>query len=304
MLVSRRTLIKGATAAGLAGLVAPTARAIGRLPAGDAEITVVADGHLDLPLSFVFPDLPQAELDALLAESGMPAGGYKPDCNVTFLRSGDRLATFDVGAGPNFMPSTGKLLQNLEEAGIDPADVTDVIFTHAHPDHLWGLVDEFDELTFPNAAYHMAEAEWNFWRAEDTLDKMPEERKSFVAGAQNRLPMIEEKVTLFKPGAEAFPGVEAVDTAGHTPGHASFMIHGGAEPVLVGGDAITNLVSFIRPEVRFGTDQEPDRAAATRAQLLDRMAGEKARLIGFHLPHPGAGRVERKDGAYRFVVEG
>ncbi|WP_235911743.1 MBL fold metallo-hydrolase [Mesorhizobium xinjiangense] len=302
MLISRRDLVKAAIALPLAGLVAPAARAIGRLTAGDAEIIVVGDGHMSLPLDFVFPDLPQEELKALLAESGMPSGGYNPDCNVTFLRSGDRLAVFDVGAGPNFMQTTGRLVENLEAAEIDPADVTDVIFTHAHPDHLWGVLDDFDELVFPNAGYRMAEAEWEFWRADDTLEKMPEERKSFVVGAQNRLEVIGEKITLFKPGAEVFPAVEAVDTAGHTPGHVSFMVYGGAEPVLVAGDAITNLASFVRPELRAGADQEPDLAAAARAKLLDRLAVEKARLIGFHLPHPGVGTVERQAGAYRFAA--
>ncbi len=302
MPISRRNLMKGTAALALAGLALPQARAMGRLAVGEGELIIVSDGHMTLPLEFLFPDLPEAELKALLAANGMPTDGYSPDCNVTFLRAGDRLAVFDVGAGPNFTPTTGRLFDNMGEAGIDPAEVTDVIFTHAHPDHLWGLFDDFDELVFPNAAYRMAEAEWDFWRAEDTLDKMPEERKSFVVGAQNRLPRIEESIRLFKPGAEVIPGVEAVDTAGHTPGHVSFMVHGGAEPVLVAGDAVTNLASFAQPELRAGSDQEPELAAATRAKLLERLAVEKARLIGYHLPHPGAGTVERKDGAYRFVA--
>lgn len=301
MNISRRDLMMGSTALALTGSIARSARAMGRIAAGDAEITVVSDGHMELPLGFVFPDVPQAELQALLAENGMPTDAYTPDCNVTFLRSGDRLAVFDVGAGPNFMATTGMLAANLEEAGIDPADVTDVIFTHAHPDHLWGLVDDFDELLFPNAAYQISEAEWDFWRAEDTLAKMPEERKSFVVGAQNRMAMIEGQVGLFKPGAEVFPGVEAVDTAGHTPGHVSFMIHGGGEPILVAGDTLMNALSFTEPGLHAGSDQDPEMGAATRMRLLDRLAGEKARLIGFHLPHPGAGMAERKGNAYRFV---
>lgn len=302
MSISRRNLMKGTAALALVGLALPSARATARLATGDGELIVVSDGHMTLPLEFLFPDLPEAELKALLGENGMPTGGYNPDCNVTFLRAGERLAVFDVGAGPNFMPTAGKLFDNMNEAGIDPGEVTDVIFTHAHPDHLWGLLDDFDELVFPNADYRMAETEWDFWRADDTLEKMPEERKSFVVGAQNRLPVIEENITLFKPGTEVFPGVEAVDTAGHTPGHVSFMVHGGAEPVLVAGDAITNLASFARPELRAGSDQEPELAAANRVKLLDRLAGEKARLIGYHLPHPGTGTVERKDDAYRFVA--
>jgi glyoxylase-like metal-dependent hydrolase (beta-lactamase superfamily II) len=105
--------------------------------------------------------------------------------------------------------------------------VTDVIFTHGHPDHLWGLIDDFDEIVFPNASFHMGRAEWDFWRDPGTVDAMPEERKTFAVGAQNRLAVLADMINLFEPGAEVVPGVEAVDTSGHTPGHMSFMLHGG-----------------------------------------------------------------------------
>jgi len=214
------------------------------------------------------------------------------------------LVLFDVGAGPNFMPTAGKLLDNLGAAGIDPTDVTDVIFTHAHPDHLWGLLDDFDELICPEAAYHMSTAEWNYWSADDTLEKTPDDRKSFVVGAQNRFAAIEDRVQLFNPGKEIVPGVESVDTAGHTPGHTSFALHSGANSIMLLGDAITNVaVSFIKPEWFTGSDQDPARGAETRVSLLDRLSAEKTPLIGYHLPHPGAGFVERHDGAYRFVAE-
>jgi glyoxylase-like metal-dependent hydrolase (beta-lactamase superfamily II) len=293
----------GAAALAVAGVPWPAA-AIGRIEAGDAEITIVSDGHLVLPAPFVLPDVPEADRSAILSGNGMSTETLNPDCNISFVRSGDRLAIFDVGSGPNFMPSAGKLLENLTEAEIDPADVTDVIFTHAHPDHFWGLTDEFDELIFSNATYRMAEAEWNFWRADDTLEKMPEDRKSFVVGAQGRMPLIEEKIELFTPGTEVFPQVEVVDTPGHTPGHVSFMVHGGSDPVLIVGDVLANPVSFARPDWHWGTDHDPEIGSATRRKLLDRIATEKVRLIGFHLPHPGAGTAEAHDGAYRFVPAG
>ncbi|EKF17359.1 MBL fold metallo-hydrolase [Nitratireductor pacificus] len=301
-MMTRRDILIGGLALLGAGLPRP-AGALGRFAAGDAEIIVVSDGAMNLPLGSVYPGLSETERDALLTQSGMPTDGYRPDCNVTFLRSGDRLAVFDVGAGPNFLPTTGKLAANLPEAGIDPADVTDVIFTHAHPDHLWGLLDDFDELIFPNAAHHMAEAEWDFWRADDTLSKMPEDRKSFVVGAQNRFAALEDRINLFKPGAEILPRVEAVDTAGHTPGHVSFMVHDGSGgATLIAGDAITNPVSFVRPDLETGSDQDRAMGAAARVRLLDRLAGDRARLVGFHLAHPGFGMAERDGSAYRFVA--
>jgi len=287
---------------GLAGgLVAPRLARAQTLTTGAAEITVVSDGHLVLPMGFAYPEVPPEDLARLLAENAMPADALLPDCNVTLARIGDRLVIFDVGAGANFMPTAGKLADGLSAAGIDPADVTDVVFTHAHPDHLWGLTDDFDELVFANAEYRIGRTEWDFWSAPDTLSKVPPDRQTFVIGAQNRFAAIEDRVIFIDDGQEVLPGIEAVATPGHTPGHLSFMIQG-AEPVLVVGDAISNaVISFARPDWPSGSDQDADLGARTRLALLDRLAGDRARAIGFHFPHPGAGLVERTAGGYRYV---
>lgn len=290
----------------LAGLLPTSIRpvyALGTVAVGARELTILSDGAMSLPLSFVLPEQPKEEIETLLEKHGLSADPFKQDCNVTLLKDGDGIALFDAGAGQSFLSSTGKLTAGLQEAGIDPASITDVIFTHAHPDHLWGVLDDFDEIAFPEASFRISQAEWDFWRADDTLEKMPEARKSFVVGARNRFDAIEDKVSFFKPGEEVFPGVEAIDTAGHTEGHIAFAVHGGSDSVVVLGDSITNVaVSFEKPDWRSGSDHDPDRGVATRQALLDRLATDQSRIIGFHLPHPGAGMVERKDNAYRFVA--
>lgn len=293
----------GGSAALLGGLVAfPFARAVAQtLSTGSAELTVVSDGMMTLPLGFVFPDAPQEELVKLLEEYGQPTDAMRPDCNVTLVRAGERLAIFDVGAGPNFMSSTGKLLGSLEAAGVAPADVTDVIITHAHPDHLWGLTDDFDDLVFADADYHIGRTEWDFWSSPDAMAQMPEDRQTFVIGAQNRFAALDGRVNFIGDGDEVLPGIEAVGTPGHTPGHLSFMVHG-PQPVLIVGDAIANdTVAFAHPEWPTASDQDPGLAAKTRAALLDRLAGDKAKAIGFHFPHPGAGMVERRGEAFVYV---
>ncbi len=284
-----------------AGLAVPRAARAQTLSTGAAEITVVSDGHLVLPMGFAFPDVPQEDLAKLLADNGMATDALLPDCNVTLARIGDRLVIFDVGAGANFMPTAGRLADSLASAGVDAADVTDVVFTHAHPDHLWGLTDDFDELVFANAQYRIGRAEWDFWSAPDAIARVPQDRQTFVVGAQNRFAAIADRVIFIEGGQEVLPGIEAVATPGHTPGHLSFMIQG-AEPVLIVGDAITNsVISFARPDWPSGSDQDPALGAKTRLSLLDRLAGDRARAIGFHFPHPGAGHVERKDSGYRYV---
>lgn len=301
--LSRRNVLALATGASATLFAGRPAAAAAPMRVGAAEIRVVSDGNLVLPAAFVYPDTAEKDRNAALSANGQTGEMLKPDCNVTVLRSGDRLVVFDAGSGPNFMPSAGKLVEGMNAAGLDPAAVTDVVFTHLHPDHFWGVTDELDEIVFPKATYHVGEAEWDFWRGRDTLAKMPDDRKSFVVGAQNRAPKIEAHVKLFKVGAEVVPGIEAVSTPGHTPGHTSFMIHGG-EPFMVLGDAISNPVSFVNPGWHWGTDQEPDRAAQTRKALLGRLVAEKVRLVGFHLPEPGTGMAEASQGTFRFVQIG
>lgn len=271
---------------------------------GDGELLLLSDGNLQLPRSFLFPEsIDPDELDAFLESHGMGGEFLEPPCNVTLLRSGDRTVLFDVGAGSGFMPSAGKLSGSLEAAGIEPSDVTDVVFTHAHPDHLWGVLDDFDDLLFAEATYYMNVLEWDFWSDPETVDEMPDARKAFAAGALNRLPVIEERIVLFGWGDEVLPGVEAVDTHGHTPGHTSFALHEGSESLLLLGDAITNAaVSFAHPEWPSGSDQDQEQGIRTRQLVLDRLVADSMTCIGFHFPVPGIGRVERDGSAYRYLV--
>lgn len=266
------------------------------------QICLLSDGHLQLPQSSLYPDsIDKMAMDELLQSSGMATDVRQPDCNVTLWQHNGRNIIFDVGAGSNFMPSAGELLSSLEEAGVDPADITDVVFTHAHPDHLWGLLDDFDDLMFPDAQYHMHQGEWNYWLADDTLSKTPDARKSFVAGAQNRLPLLQDNIRLFQWGDELVAGVEAVDTHGHTPGHTSFALHDGSESLMIVGDALLHaVISFQQPSWVSGSDQNPEEGISTRLNLLDRLAAEQTRIVGFHLPQPGLGNVERSGKYYRF----
>lgn len=303
--LTRRNVLAGGLAfatAGFASRITP-AFAAANLTLGAHDITVFSDGHLTLPMNFILPEQSEEEIAALLKPHGLATDALTPDCNITLLRTGDRTVLFDVGSGANFQSTAGELPDHLAEAGIDPSDITDIAFTHAHPDHLWGILDDFDDPLYPEAQIWMPQAEWDYWRADDTLAKTPEERKSFVVGAQARFDVIEDRVNMIKPGQEVLPGVEAVDTAGHTPGHMSYMLHGGSESLLVVGDAISNtVISFEKPGWASGSDQDRDMGIATRKALLDRLAQDGSRVIGYHFPHPGGGHVERTGDAYSFVA--
>src|SRR5262245_46229981 len=157
---SRRTLLS-ATAAGLAARALPAfATAPFSFKHGAFEVTVVSDGHLVLPTNFLAPGAPSPEREELLNAAGQSAEQYDSPTNVTLVRSDGDLILIDMGSGDRFMPTAGKLWGNLKSAGIDKAKVTKVVFTHGHPDHLWGAVDELDDLVTPDAAFYVGAAEW------------------------------------------------------------------------------------------------------------------------------------------------
>lgn len=298
---TRRAMLAGGLAAACCAATTGL-RAAPVATLGPRKLEVLSDGGLTLPLGMLARDVAGDALLAELSAAGLPTQGASTALNVTLVRDGDELTLIDCGAGANFMPGAGKLGETMDAAGIDRTKVKRVLFTHAHPDHLWGALDSFDEAAFPEASFHIAEAEHDFWRAPDVFGKLGEDRHAFAAGAQRILKAIDDRLQRFRPGAEVAPGIVALDTPGHTPGHVSFAVSGGGASVVVLGDAITHSVlSFRRPDWATGADHDPAQAVATRRRLLDRLTVEKLPFIGYHLPAPGLGRAEAKDGAWRYA---
>lgn len=301
MQINRRTVLQSGAAA--LGTTALPGWAHAQMMLGDVQIDTLSDGNLVLPRDFQFGDLPQDEVTEILARYGITGDEMTPDCNVTLMRDGTKTVLFDVGAGPNFMPSAGTLWEALDTLGVYPEDVTHVVFTHAHPDHLWGLLDDFDDLVFPEAQYMIGRAERDYWLDPATPDTIGEARLAFAAGAIRYLGAIEDRLSVFDDGEEILPGIAARATFGHTPGHMSFELRSGSESVMVLGDCIGNAhVAFERPGWVSGSDQDQDMGAATRVALLDQLASDQMPFIGFHMPYPGIGRAEKSGDSYRFVA--
>ena len=300
MTLSRRTFLQGAAALPVLGAMPRLATA--NMALGSATLTTVSDGSLMLPGSFIFDPMPKDELAPILAQYGQDSERLTPECNLALYRDGTNTVLFDVGSGPDFMPTAGTIVDSLDAIGLAPEDVTHVLFTHAHPDHIWGLLDDFDEPLFYEASYMMGRAEWDYWWNPETVNTIGDARAAFAVGAKRRMEAIEDAVMLFDDGDEVLPGIAALSTPGHTPGHMAFEVRQGTEAALIVGDAIGNHhVAFAKPGWESGSDQDGITAAATRQMLLDRLSQEQMALVGFHLPDGGMGRAEKEGSAYRFV---
>ncbi|WP_147124251.1 MBL fold metallo-hydrolase [Shimia ponticola] len=297
MTLTRRSFIQTGTMFAAASALPRFAKAEMSL-GSNATLTTVSDGSLILPGSFIFEPMPQDKLLPLLEETGVSAERLTPECNLALYRDGTNTVLFDVGSGPDFMPTAGTVTDSLDAMGLAPEDITHVLFTHAHPDHIWGLLDDFDEPLFHDATYMMGRAEWDYWWNPETVNTIGDARAAFAVGAKRRMEAIEDAVELFDDGDEVLPGISAVSSPGHTPGHMAFEIAGGA---MVVGDAIGNHhVALRRPEWRSGSDQDADTAVASRQMLLDRLTNENLSVVGFHLPNGGMGHISKGSDGFEF----
>jgi glyoxylase-like metal-dependent hydrolase (beta-lactamase superfamily II) len=253
-----------------------------------------------LPVSVIAPDAPPEELKKLLS-AVLTGEEVTAQTNAVVIKTGTETILFDAGSGAGFQPTAGKIAESLVAAGVDPASIDKVVFSHAHPDHLWGAVGEGGATPFSKASFHISEAEWNFWTEEGLASKMPEGMKGMIETTQAKLAALKEKIATFKPGADIASGLTAIDIAGHTPGHVGFEIAGGDGLILAADTVNQPSVGFVHPDWRFGFDAIADMASANRRKLLDRAATDKIRLLGYHWPYPGIGYSESKDGAFVYV---
>ncbi len=282
----------------------PRAAAHHRFALGQREVIVLSDGHLEFPAGFLAVNVLESDVRTFLASRNLGPDRIQFHINVALIRTGDDYTLIDAGSGGTWEPTAGKLADSLEAAGIGPDRIGTVGVTHAHPDHLWGLIDDFDDsLRFPRARYLVPAREFDFWTGSE-VSRMVGPIEGIAVGARRVFRKIEPRITRIKPGEEVAPGIAVIDTAGHTPGHISVLVTSGAEKLLITADAIQNAhVSFAHPDWHPRADMDGLRASQSRRRLLDMAATDKLRVLSYHIPFPGLGRVERKGSAFGWVHE-
>lgn len=301
--MTRRQLLRCGSAAGVLSLSPGFAYANSDygFTHGEFQISVLSDGFITLPGEILVPDVSTQERADILARVDAPGGIVRARTNIPLIRKGDDLILVDIGAGRKYQSSDGDLTDNLKAAKIDPADVTKIVFTHCHPDHIWATVAEDGSLRFPNATYYVGAAEWNFWMDPDYLTSMPKGLHDFAKGAQRDLGAVRDRIVMLQPGDDVVAGMGVLDTPGHTPGHLSLELAGPEELIITADVANNEIISFEHPDWTFGYDTDPELAIQTRRRLLDRAAADRVKLLGYHWQYPGVGYVERKGTAFRFL---
>lgn len=269
---------------------------------GEAKLTVVSDGYFTLPLSMFGINATPEEVQAFMQAHYLPTDTNYAHTNHLLIEKGDAKLLVDVGSGHRFFDTAGRLVANLNALGIAPDDITQVVITHAHPDHIWGIRDEFDEPLFPSARYYLGEAERAYWMQDGLVDQVDLTEQQFVVGAINAINAEGVEWELMQAGHEVIPGVTVIDTPGHTPGHMSVLLADGDNSLIALGDSMNHAwMNFAHPGWYNSSDTDGDLAVQTRKRLLDMAATDRIPVLGYHFPFPGVGHVMSEGDSYRFI---
>lgn len=282
---------------------APTNAAVYHFKVGDFKAMVVSDGTLSFPANFFVPKADPNAVTAVLTDHFLSTDDVLAHVNALYIETDEHQVLIDTGSGNAFGPTAGHLLENLTAAGVAATDIDTVILTHAHPDHIGGILDADGQLRLPNAQFYISQAESDFWTA-DTVELpkslLDEETKAgLMATAKGNLMAIRDRTTLFTMGDEVIPHIQAVDSAGHTPGQASYLITSGEESLLATGDVFfSDPLNLENPDWEVAFDGDPEQGVIARRKLLETVTAERRLLLVPHMPFPGLGHVRPQADAY------
>lgn len=267
---------------------------------GEFSITAISDGYLSASLDLL------SNIDLLDASKlQQDAGVNDPSSihiNCYLVRGRGRTILIDAGAG-GFKQWGGKLKVNLALAGVQPSDIDTILLTHAHPDHVGGLLDSSGEAAFPDAELVIHQHEVSFWEDDSNLSRASERARGNFLFVRKVFDQYREKMRLFTDN-EVLPGISAMPLLGHTAGHSGYRIESADRSLLIWGDIVHfPQIQIARPDVSIAFDQDPLLSAKTRSKLLDVVSSDNILIAGMHLGELGFAHIQRKGNLYRIAYE-
>ncbi|MEX8195301.1 MBL fold metallo-hydrolase [Comamonas guangdongensis] len=258
---------------------------------GDFSITAISDGYLQAHLGLL------SNIDIAAATRIQNSAGQQPPeamhINCYLVRSARSTTLIDAGAG-GIKQWGGLLLQNLALAGVSPADIDTILLTHAHPDHVGGLLNAAGQRVFPNAELVVHRREWDFWLDDAHLSRASERARGNFQIARDVFERYRQQLRTFETG-EVLPGVLAMPLPGHTEGHTGYLLSSAERDLLVWGDIVHfPHIQIHRPDVTIAFDQDSGLSASTRSRMLDMASADQLLIAGMHLGEPGFARIQRE----------
>lgn len=316
MRFTRRSALLGTAAVAAAGGLTPLSvghaqsansgiTGVYRYKFGDGEIVQLLDGARTFPMPDTFvANVPKEQALAAYEALYMPKGQVTISFSPLIVKSGGKTIAIDTGNGLGAFEATkgavGNTRANMAAAGIDPKSVDIVLISHFHGDHINGLKNADGTPAYPNAEIKVPAVEWTFWTDESNQSKANGPNKGNFANVKKVFEGL--KTTPYEANKEVAPGITAIATPGHTPGHTSFVLASGSKRLAVQGDVTNHPAVFMRnPGWHLMFDNEAALAETTRRKFYDMAQAEKMPIIGYHFPFPSAGYVEKDGNGYRLV---
>jgi glyoxylase-like metal-dependent hydrolase (beta-lactamase superfamily II) len=271
--------------------------------AGSFDCWSVSDGANAAPNfhQAIFANADPAAVEQAMAEAGIDPALMVAQHTSTVIDTGDELVLVDTGAGPSGLPVTGMLIDNLRREGIQPEEITVVFLTHAHADHVGGNVTATGNPLYPNARYVMAQAEWDFWSDEAAVtEAIPnaDARQGNLDSFQQNLLPLEGTIELIDDGAEVAPGLTAIATPGHTPGHMGLQVESDSATLWVLGDVALHPLQLQYPDFTGLFDTDPELTAETRRAIFGQIAGSGQATFKHFDPFPSLGEAVAEGDAW------
>ena len=203
----------------------------------------------------------------------------------TVVKTGNEVVLFDTGL------SAAGLLPALKQAGYGPEDITTVVITHMHGDHIGGMTDDGKTATYPNAKFVTGQVEFDSWAKQDN-ERFEGKVRPFA-----------EKMSFVGDGASVAPGITSMAGFGHTPGHMTYMLESNGTQLVLAADSANHYVwSLAYPDWEGKFDMDKAASAKHRKTLFGMLAADKIAFVGYHMPFPGVGYVETGgEGMFRYV---
>jgi glyoxylase-like metal-dependent hydrolase (beta-lactamase superfamily II) len=302
-----------ATALAASGLSAATpalaqAAAAGQAPGfyrykvGDMTVTAINDGFARRPLEGFVRNAELSAVQAAMSAAFLPADALPIAFTTLVVQNGAQITLLDTGNGDSGAPTSGVWMRNFRAAGFTPEQVTRVVFSHFHGDHINGLRLKDGTLTFPNAELNVPAPEWAFWMDDARMGAAPEAMRGAFANVRRVFAPVAANVKQYQPGAEVAPGITSVAAFGHTPGHCVFMISSGTGKLMFMADTTNHPALFVKnPDWSAVFDMDADAARATRRRLLDMAAAEKTQVHFYHAPFPATGFIAKAGNGFDYV---
>jgi len=283
-------------AAPISNLVAP---GFYRVMVGDFEVTALSDGTAAFPMDMLLTNITPDQFQKAMAKAHLK-NPIETSVNAYLVNTGTKLVLIDTGAAKLFGPTLGRLQASLQASGYTAEQVDEVYITHMHGDHVGGLMIG-DKMAFPNAIVRADKHDADFWLSEENMNKAPADGKDGFKGAMFSLnPYVKAgKFKSFEGNTDLLPGVKALASHGHTPGHTAYLIESKGERMEFWGDLMhVAAVQFEDPSVTIQFDSD-SKAAAEQRKLAYTDAAKKGYLVGVaHISFPGIGRVRAAGKGY------